>query len=42
VRLQERSHGETFLEVLRHRFNEPGVYFLDAPERWLRHLLADC
>lgn len=31
-RLQERSHGESFLAVLRHRFAEPGVYFLDEPE----------
>jgi predicted ATPase len=31
-RLQERSHGESFLTVLRHRFNEIGVYFLDEPE----------
>jgi predicted ATPase len=30
--LQERSHGEAFLAVLRHRFAEPGVYFLDEPE----------
>jgi predicted ATPase len=31
-RLQERSHGESFLTVLRHRFTERGVYFLDEPE----------
>jgi predicted ATPase len=31
-RLQERSHGESFLAVLRHRFNDVGVYFLDEPE----------
>ncbi|MCL2450194.1 MAG: AAA family ATPase [Polyangiaceae bacterium] len=31
-RMQARSHGESFLEVLRHRFNEQGVYFLDEPE----------
>jgi predicted ATPase len=31
-RLQERSHGESFLAVLRHRFADPGVYFLDEPE----------
>jgi len=30
--MQARSHGESFLEVLRHRFNDPGVYFLDEPE----------
>lgn len=30
--LQERSHGESFLAVLRHRFDEQGVYFLDEPE----------
>lgn len=26
------SHGESFLEVLRMRFNEPGFYCLDEPE----------
>jgi predicted ATPase len=31
-RLQERSHGESFLAVLRHRFADVGVYFLDEPE----------
>lgn len=31
-RLQQRSHGESFLAVLRHRFAAPGVYFLDEPE----------
>jgi predicted ATPase len=31
-KLQERSHGESFLDVLRHRFDEQGVYFLDEPE----------
>ncbi len=31
-RMQERSHGESFLEVLRHRFTDRGVYFLDEPE----------
>jgi predicted ATPase len=31
-RMQARSHGESFLAVLRHRFNEVGVYFLDEPE----------
>jgi predicted ATPase len=31
-KLQQRSHGETFLAVLRHRFDERGVYFLDEPE----------
>jgi predicted ATPase len=31
-RLQERSHGESFLTVLRQRFAELGVYFLDEPE----------
>jgi predicted ATPase len=30
--LQARSHGESFLTVLRHRFTDPGVYFLDEPE----------
>ena len=31
-RLQKRSHGESFLTVLRRRFAELGVYFLDEPE----------
>lgn len=31
-RLTARSHGEAVLTLLRHRFNEPGVYFLDEPE----------
>ena len=31
-RLQRQSHGESFLSVLRHRFAEVGVYFLDEPE----------
>jgi predicted ATPase len=30
--LQERSHGESFLAVLRRRFAEIGVYFMDEPE----------
>jgi predicted ATPase len=30
--LQARSHGESFMTVLRHRFGERGVYFLDEPE----------
>jgi len=30
--LQGRSHGESFLTVLRHRFTERGVYLLDEPE----------
>jgi predicted ATPase len=30
--LGEQSHGESFLAVLRHRFDEQGVYFLDEPE----------
>lgn len=31
-RLSTRSHGESFLAVLRHRFADVGVYFLDEPE----------
>ncbi|HEV7686976.1 MAG TPA: ATP-binding cassette domain-containing protein [Acidimicrobiia bacterium] len=31
-RLNARSHGESFLEVLRRRFTDIGVYFLDEPE----------
>jgi predicted ATPase len=31
-RMQERSHGESFLAVLQHRFSDRGVYFLDEPE----------
>ena len=30
--LQARSHGESFLTVLRQRFTEVGVYFMDEPE----------
>ncbi len=30
--LQARSHGESFLAVLRHRFADVGVYFMDEPE----------
>ena len=30
--LNQRSHGESFLTVLRHRFTDVGVYFLDEPE----------
>ena len=31
-KMQERSHGESFLAVMKHRFDEVGVYFLDEPE----------
>jgi predicted ATPase len=31
-KLQQRSHGESFLAVLRHKFTDVGVYFLDEPE----------
>lgn len=31
-RLHEMSHGESFLEVLRTRFESPGLYCLDEPE----------
>src|SRR6185312_60244 len=31
-RLQARSHGESFLAVLRQRFSDVGVYFMDEPE----------
>jgi predicted ATPase len=30
--LLEISHGESFLQVFRARFNEPGLYLLDEPE----------
>jgi predicted ATPase len=30
--LSARSHGESFLAVLRHRFADVGVYFMDEPE----------
>jgi len=30
--MQAQSHGESFLAVLRHRFVDRGVYFLDEPE----------
>jgi len=28
-------------DVLRQRFADIGVYFLDEPDRYLRHLLTD-
>jgi predicted ATPase len=31
-RLHELSHGESFLEVLRQHFDQPGFYVLDEPE----------
>src|SRR4051812_8228600 len=31
-KMQQQSHGESFLDVLRHRFQDVGVYFLDEPE----------
>ena len=31
-RFHEMSHGESFLEVLRKRFDSPGFYCLDEPE----------
>jgi predicted ATPase len=31
-RLQARSHGESFLAVLRQRFADVGMYFMDEPE----------
>jgi predicted ATPase len=31
-RFHEMSHGESFLELLRTRFDSPGLYFLDEPE----------
>jgi predicted ATPase len=31
-RLSTQSHGESFLAVLRHRFGDVGVYFMDEPE----------
>ena len=30
--VQRRSHGESFLAALAHRFEDVGVYFLDEPE----------
>ncbi|RYP83170.1 AAA family ATPase [Nocardioides guangzhouensis] len=32
ARFHEMSHGESFLEVLRTRFDSPGLYCLDEPE----------
>ncbi|MEO7124527.1 MAG: AAA family ATPase [Nakamurella sp.] len=32
TRLLARSHGEAFLTVMRERFNDCGMYFLDEPE----------
>jgi predicted ATPase len=31
-RMQARSHGESFIAVLQHRFADRGVFFLDEPE----------
>ena len=31
-KMQAQSHGESFLDVLRARFEDVGVYFLDEPE----------
>lgn len=31
-KFHEVSHGESFLEILRHRFTSPGLYVLDEPE----------
>jgi predicted ATPase len=31
-KLNQRSHGESFMAVLRHRFTDVGVYFMDEPE----------
>lgn len=31
-RMHDQAHGESFLAVLRHRFTDRGVYFLDEPE----------
>jgi predicted ATPase len=31
-KMQAQSHGESFLDVLRQRFEDVGVYFLDEPE----------
>jgi predicted ATPase len=31
-KMQAQSHGESFLDVLRRRFEDVGVYFLDEPE----------
>lgn len=33
--LEEKSHGESFLQVFAGRFNEPGLYLLDEPESGL-------
>jgi predicted ATPase len=32
VSAHERSHGESFLDLLTHRFRERGLYLLDEPE----------
>ena len=31
-KLQTQSHGESFLAVMRHRFADVGMYFMDEPE----------
>lgn len=37
-KFHEMSHGESFLQVLASRFDSPGLYVLDEPETYLRHL----
>jgi predicted ATPase len=39
----ERSHGESFLDLVTHRFGPDGLYLLDlnAPERYLRYVLTE-
>jgi len=32
TKFHEMSHGESFLEILRTRFDSPGLYCLDEPE----------
>ena len=35
VSLHERSHGESFIDLVLHRFSGNGIYFLDEPEATL-------
>jgi predicted ATPase len=39
VSLHEVSHGEGFLAIAMSRFGPEGLYVLDSPERYFRHLL---
>lgn len=39
--LHERSPGESFVDLIVHRFGPNGLYLLEEPERFLRHLFTE-